>query len=186
MVRPVSGRTTQKFGVRNPAYRLGYHPGTDYSAANGTKAKAASNGKWRYYPGNNGGYGNVGTITLSNGDVLWYAHLLRNLIKSGSNVKAGQFVAQTDSTGWVTGPHLHIEYRLKGSQNRPIDFEKKLAAAPRKKPTPKPLYYIIRRGDTLSGIARRFKTTLKVLLTKNTQYKRNPNLIYPGKKLRIK
>lgn len=182
MIRPVVGRVTQKFGTKNPAYRLGYHPGTDYAASNGNKGRAEEDGYYRYLPGLNGGYGNVGAITLRNGDVIWNAHLKRTLVKNGP-VKEGHVIFETDSTGWADGPHIHVEYRVKGSQNRPIDFEKVLAASKKKKPR-KPRIYVVRLGDNLSTIARRLKTSLKVLLQKNTQYKKNPDLIKPGQKIK--
>ena len=45
-------------------------------------------------------------------------------------------------------------------------------------------YYIVQRGDTLSGIAAKHHTTLKNLLALNPHIK-NPNLIYPGEAIRI-
>lgn len=46
-----------------------------------------------------------------------------------------------------------------------------------------PTYYVVRRKDTLSGIARRFGTTYQRLMQLNGI--RNPNLIYAGQRLRI-
>ncbi len=46
-----------------------------------------------------------------------------------------------------------------------------------------PTYYVVRRGDTLSGIAYRFGTTYQRLMQLNGI--RNPNLIYAGQRLRI-
>lgn len=43
--------------------------------------------------------------------------------------------------------------------------------------------YIVRRGDTLSGIAKRFETTINQLVILNNI--RNPNLIFPGETLKI-
>lgn len=48
---------------------------------------------------------------------------------------------------------------------------------------PQPVYYVVRRGDTLSGIASRFGTTYQKLMKLNGI--RNPNLIYAGQRLRI-
>lgn len=45
--------------------------------------------------------------------------------------------------------------------------------------------YTIKKGDTLSGIASKYKISLSALLNANPSYKKNPNLIYPGKKLVI-
>lgn len=49
----------------------------------------------------------------------------------------------------------------------------------------KPKYktYVVRRGDTLSGIARRYNTTVQKLTADNSI--KNPNLIYPGQVIKI-
>ena len=46
-------------------------------------------------------------------------------------------------------------------------------------------YYIVKKGDTLSGIAAKHHTTLQNLQKLNPQIK-NPNLIYAGKTIRIR
>ena len=46
-------------------------------------------------------------------------------------------------------------------------------------------YYTIKSGDTLSGIAAKFHTTIDMLMYLNPQIK-NPNLIYAGKTIRIR
>lgn len=46
------------------------------------------------------------------------------------------------------------------------------------------VYYTVKKGDTLSGIAARFKTTAGDLVRINNI--KNPNVIYAGQKLRIK
>ena len=48
----------------------------------------------------------------------------------------------------------------------------------------KTVTYTVKRGDTLSGIARRYKTTVAKLV-KNNGIK-NPNIIYAGQKIKIK
>ena len=45
-------------------------------------------------------------------------------------------------------------------------------------------YYTVKRGDTLSEIARKYNTTVNDLVEKNDII--NPNLIYPGERLRIR
>jgi flagellum-specific peptidoglycan hydrolase FlgJ len=55
-----------------------------------------------------------------------------------------------------------------------------------KKPEPKKSddrVYVVKKGDTLSGIAKRYKTSVKTLVSKNKI--KNPDLIYPGQKLKI-
>lgn len=46
-------------------------------------------------------------------------------------------------------------------------------------------YYIVKRGDTLSGIARKYRTTVGVLCSYNPNIK-NADLIYIGQKIRVK
>lgn len=119
---------TQAFGVKNSNYRLGYHPGTDFRFALGSHQPAFASGIARYQKDKGGGYGNTGTITLPNGDVIFYAHLQEGgiLVPSGSQVKDGQSVFVTGNTGWIDGVHAHIEYRIGGNQDSPVDITKKL------------------------------------------------------------
>ena len=63
-------------------------------------------------------------------------------------------------------------------------------SAPAPKPTPKPApapaaqYYTVVKGDNLTKIAKRYGTTVNQLVAWNGI--KNPNLIYPGQKLRVK
>ena len=49
---------------------------------------------------------------------------------------------------------------------------------------PKIEYYIVKSGDTLSKIAKKYGTTVNQLVAWNNI--KNPNLIYPNQKLRVK
>ena len=53
------------------------------------------------------------------------------------------------------------------------------------KPEPEKQYYTVVRGDTLSGIAKRFGTTVSQLMAWNPAIK-NPNKIYVGQVFRVK
>lgn len=52
------------------------------------------------------------------------------------------------------------------------------------KKQPAHVYYVVKRGDTLSGIASKYGTTWKKLQSMNGI--RNPNKIYPGQRIRVK
>jgi hypothetical protein len=126
---------SQAFGVRNSAYRLGYHAGVDYRTPTGVAVRAPEAGFVSYFWSNS--YGNVAALVRPNGDVIWFAHNSRR--GNTGHVSKGTIIAYTGNTGWSTGPHSHVEYRLGGSQNRPIDFEAWLRnnPEPRKFPLPK-------------------------------------------------
>lgn len=47
------------------------------------------------------------------------------------------------------------------------------------------VWYTVKKGDTLWGIAKRYGVTLQSLITANPQIK-NPNLIYEGNQVRVK
>ena len=51
-------------------------------------------------------------------------------------------------------------------------------------PTPAEEYYVVQKGDNLTKIAKKFNTTVDELVKLNNIS--NPNLIYPGQKLRVK
>ena len=56
------------------------------------------------------------------------------------------------------------------------------ASAPKKEDDA--IYYTVKKGDTLSGIAKKYKTTQKQLIAWNNI--KNKNLILKGQKLRVK
>lgn len=176
-IRPFIAPVTQKFGVKNSAYRLGFHPGVDYGTKTGTAVKAPESGFVRWLWSNT--YGYVAALVRSNGDVIWFAHNSRK--GTTGSVKKGTVIAYTGNTGWSTGPHSHVEYRLKGDQNRVIDFEKWLAA----NPEPKPVYYIVRSGDTMTAIAKKHGLTLTKIKALNPQIK-DINKISIGQRVRVK
>ena len=58
-------------------------------------------------------------------------------------------------------------------------------SAPSAPAAPTAEYYTVARGDTLTGIAKRKNTTIATLIKLNPGIK-NPSLIFPGQKIRIK
>ncbi|TNM68529.1 hypothetical protein FHN55_06960 [Streptomyces sp. NP160] len=118
---PLASMTvTSGFGYRiHPVYHVRrLHAGTDLRAACGTPVYAAADGEVvRAGPGT--GYGNILVIdhgTIGGRDVATaYAHLSRFVARSGQDVKKGDLVAYSGSTGVGTACHLHFEVRVDGS-----------------------------------------------------------------------
>ncbi|MGN1132818.1 MAG: GH25 family lysozyme [Oscillospiraceae bacterium] len=60
----------------------------------------------------------------------------------------------------------------------------KVSSKPTAKSSPKQVIYTVKKGDTLSAIAARYKTSVSKLVKQNNI--KNPDLIYPGQKIKIK
>jgi len=168
-VSPYTGRKTSDFGYR----RYRYHYGVDIKLYQGEEVKSAFEGVVRIAQ-YDGDYGKVVVVRHHNGLETLYAHLSKLNVKEGDKVEAGDVVGLGGSTGRSTGSHLHFEARYKGE---PIDpnaliewetgylchdtlavnqehFEYLVEVRKRK-------YHKIRSGDTLSGIARRYGTSIR-------------------------
>jgi murein DD-endopeptidase MepM/ murein hydrolase activator NlpD len=88
-----------------------------YAATDGTVADAylaATNPKKKNWQGIPQGGGWTVLIDTSDGRRTGYAHLLTGsiLVSAGDTVAAGTMIAAADSTGGVTGPHLHLSYKV--------------------------------------------------------------------------
>ncbi|HSC59863.1 MAG TPA: M23 family metallopeptidase, partial [Rhizomicrobium sp.] len=127
MKTPVDGaRITSGFGMRfHPV--LGYsrmHKGIDFGVPVGTPVMAAGSGTV-VFEGYGNGYGNFLKIDNGNGYGTGYAHLSRFApgIHKGSHVRQGQIVAYSGNTGLTTGPHLHYEIYVNGTQVNPANVK---------------------------------------------------------------
>jgi murein DD-endopeptidase MepM/ murein hydrolase activator NlpD len=127
MKTPVDGaRISSRFGRRfHPV--LGYnrmHKGIDFAVPKGTPVMAAGSGAVTF-AGYTRGFGNLVMVSHTNGYSTAYGHLSRfaSGVKKGARVRQGQIVAYSGSTGISTGPHLHYEVRVNGSQVNPTNIK---------------------------------------------------------------
>ncbi|HEY4078709.1 MAG TPA: M23 family metallopeptidase, partial [Rhizomicrobium sp.] len=124
MKTPVDGaRISSGFGSRfHPI--LGYtrmHKGVDFAVPTGTPVMAAGAGTISFMGWANG-YGNFVVINHSNGYATAYGHLSRFAagLRRGAHLSQGEVFAYSGMTGLATGPHLHYEIRVNGTQVNPL------------------------------------------------------------------
>ncbi len=91
------------------------HRGIDIAAPIGTPIMAAAPGEVIFSGWNSGGFGNLVKVRHPDGSVTYYAHNNRLLVRQGEYVEQGQQIAEMGSTGRSTGPHLHFEIRVGGT-----------------------------------------------------------------------
>ena len=185
---PSIGTVTARYCFR----RTREHNGTDLRLNIGDPIYAAFDGKVRVSKATSktGGYGNLIVIRHANGLETYYGHLSEHAVKVDELVKAGEVIGYGGNTGRSTGPHLHFETRYQGQSFDPeriIDFStgqlrdtlitlkkhyfsiyshhgqtdaESLAASQR-------IVHRIKSGDTLSGLAVKYHTTVSKICKLN-------------------
>ncbi|MEU9127394.1 M23 family metallopeptidase [Kitasatospora sp. NPDC048540] len=92
------------------------HTGIDFPVPSGTPVRAATDGtvttRW------SSAYGYLAVVTDRDGTSTWYGHLRSFRVRKGQ-VRAGDVIAYSGSSGNSTGPHLHFEVRPDGGA--PVD-----------------------------------------------------------------
>lgn len=139
--------------------------------------------------------GNYVTIDHGNGYTTVYYHLKLDSIKvkKGERVSAGQEIALMGNTGHSISKHLH--YGIK-KNNVWIDPENFLTDTNSINNTGylneennndnKEIIYVVKKGDNLTKIAKKYNTTWQSIYKKNKELiGNNPNLIHIGWKLKI-
>lgn len=154
---------TDKFGYRPRRGRQ--HFGLDIRIKTGDTIRAAFDGKVRISRYERRGYGHYLVIRHPNGLETLYGHLSKKLVAENDIVHAGDPIGLGGNTGRSTGPHLHFETRILGNAINPalmFDFPNQRAVTDYyvyQKNT-RPIYYTVRNGDTLSGIALKNETSV--------------------------
>lgn len=191
---PLDGdiRVTSHYGYRRRFGRM--HRGIDLKLYTGDTVRAAFDGKVRICDYEGRGYGHYVVIRHPNGLETVYAHLSKKIAQKDQIVRAGEPIGLGGSTGRSTGPHLHFETRFMGIDINPahiIDFAegvplrdvytfKRNGKAPSGGATYAssnkgnansqsvvPKVHRIRKGDTLSGIAKKYGTSVRQLCALN-------------------
>lgn len=137
--KPSSSGSTTSSGFRFPlAYSTGvtcaygprihpingnksFHYGVDLAAGMGTEIYATKSGT---VTGATYGEANGYYVTINHGDGYSsiYAHMTNYVVSAGDTVKQGQLIGYVGTTGWSTGPHLHFEILLNGSNVNPMNY----------------------------------------------------------------
>jgi murein DD-endopeptidase MepM/ murein hydrolase activator NlpD len=189
-IQPVKGPIISKYGPR----RGRMHTGTDIRLNSGDTVRCAFDGRVRLAR-RFSGYGNLVLVRHNNGLETIYGHLKAISVKVNDTIKAGDLIGLGGRTGRATCNHLHFETRLFGQpfdSNKYIDFEngslrsEKVYYANKraeidlhnfkKKPLPSDgaeltaggaTRHVIRKGDNLSTIARRYHTSVRKICAAN-------------------
>lgn len=129
-ILPLDNSVSTYFGLKRKGKTYSYyHRGLDFSASKGTPVKAVNNGKVVLGEEKLNVYGNSLVIDHGQGITSCYFHLNKILKKTSDIVKKGEIIAEVGSTGWSTGPHLHMGIYLQGEAVDPlwwIDFTNSL------------------------------------------------------------
>ena len=123
-IKPISGgRKTSGFGKRTAPKKGAstYHKGVDWATPVGTSVYASCGGTVEK-AGWGSGYGNVIYINHEDGRQTRYGHLSKILVTPGQKVKQGEKIALSGNTGVSTGPHIHFEILIDGSQVDPLKY----------------------------------------------------------------
>jgi hypothetical protein len=205
-VHPAKYKATSFYGVKRRKGRR--HWGIDIPFTEGTPVVAAFDGIVRVST-YNGSYGNVVIIRHNNRLETYYGHFLRRLVNPGQMVHAGDTIGLGGNTGRSYGNHLHFETRYLGQHFNPaaiIDFQNhKLSCdtlyiggkVVKTNTDPhtmvntdtgqpidsSPQYITVRKGDTLGGLAKKYRTTINTLMKLN---KMKSDFLREGQKLRVR
>lgn len=202
-------RPTSQFGLRWGRN----HTGTDLNLNTGDTIVSVFDGMVRVVGSDGRGYGRFVVVRHYNGLETLYGHMSKPLSKSGMVVKAGDVIGLGGSTGRSTGPHLHFEVRYEGNPFDPRhifdwsvpkvrsrefeltksvwdyrrggrSYKSEFEAGDQAAAYSSVVWHKIRKGDTLTSIARKYGTTVNKIARMNNLSVRS--VLRVGNRLRVR
>ena len=196
------GKVCSPYGYR----RQRMHTGTDIKLNLNDTVVSCFNGVVRMAKSYSG-YGKTVVVRHYNGLETVYAHLNRIKVKPGQEVKAGQLIGLGGRTGRATTEHLHFETRFLYEHfdaSHMIDFTTQKLKSDTLILTPKRMgvkssaasnstssvnstdndYHIVRKGDTLYAISKKYGISLKKILQIN--HIEENSILRIGQKIKLK
>lgn len=110
--QPVGGYISQDFRW--------FHPGVDIAGNDNQIIYPVARGTVVLVESSRFGYGNSVVISHNENLASRYAHLSVVKVKQGESVDKNTAVGYVGSTGWSTGPHLHLEIYEQGKPINPL------------------------------------------------------------------
>ena len=122
---PLAGRLTSSFGYRADPFTgvRTFHTGIDLAAPTGTPIKAVLDGKVAI-TGFSAVFGNYVIVTHDGGFQTLYGHMSYIGVERGQSVAQGTVIGKVGTTGYSTGPHLHLSVYKNGKMIDPLSVLK--------------------------------------------------------------
>ncbi|MBI3385593.1 M23 family metallopeptidase [Candidatus Gottesmanbacteria bacterium] len=98
------------------------HPGLDLTTPVGTPVYPIAQGKVEWTNILNWGYGQHILIKHEKDIQSLYAHLSKIRVTAGQEVSKATVIGEVGTSGWTTGPHLHLEVYQNGTPVNPVEI----------------------------------------------------------------
>lgn len=96
-----------------------FHPGLDFATDAGSAVIPILPGRVEKVSRLRFGYGNHVIINHGSGLKSLYAHFSKISVEEGQDITENTIIGFIGSTGWSTGPHLHLEIQENGQKINP-------------------------------------------------------------------